>query len=176
MQCFLGGDREWMERMEQVSIWASGRHTSSHSPLSGTPVPSGTEGQIGKLFQTQSQFAAVPGAVWCYQVPGLMLISIFICPGLARKGNWHVIPSWGDWEGEGRGTVSMPKGPRGLPAMGFACLREWFPWRLHAWVWLCLSTREFWSLRKRMGVGGWRDGWGLKTSPLGLNVSQESFR
>lgn len=78
----------------------------------------------------------------------------FICPGLARKGNWHVIPSWGDWEGEGRGTVSMPKGPRGLPAMGFACLREWFHWRLHAWVWLCLPTSEFWSLRKQMGVGG----------------------
>ena len=52
-----------MGRMEQVWIWVSGRHTSTHSPLSGTPVTSGTEGQIGKLFQTQSQFAAVPGTV-----------------------------------------------------------------------------------------------------------------
>ena len=105
----------------------------------------------------QSQFSAVLGTVWCDHIPGLMLISI-ICLGLARKGNWHAIPNWGTWGGEGRGGVLMPKGPWGLPAMGFACLWEWFHWGLHAWVWLCLSTVEFWSLRKQRGgggVGGW---------------------
>lgn len=42
--------------MGQTWVWAPVRHTSSHSPLSGTLVTSGTEGKIRKLFQTASVF------------------------------------------------------------------------------------------------------------------------
>lgn len=36
--------------------------------------------------------------------------------------NRQAVLTWGDWEGEMRGAMLMPKGPQGLSAMEFACL------------------------------------------------------
>lgn len=56
---------------------------------------------------------------------------MLICLGLARKGNWHAIPNWGDWEGRERWSVDAKSvrvyQPWGLLAYGSGFIGDYMP-------------------------------------------------
>lgn len=102
-------------------IWTSGQHTASSSLLL---TLLGTEGQIAKSLQTHSQFIAVLLCAW------LMLTLGFCAVGLSRKEIGMQFQTRVTGIGRGSRVVLMPKGPRGLPAMGFASLGVGVSWAI----------------------------------------------
>lgn len=104
----------------QAVDWATGAYIFSPSLLSDAPVTRDTEDQTGTPLQTVS--------VGCSAEKVTMLLCIWLTPAsgsqLSRpfeEGKLACSRKPG-WLQRGGGDVSMPKGPRGLPAMGFACL------------------------------------------------------
>lgn len=97
-------------------IRMSRKHIFSHSLL--LPLLSlGTEAEIGTLSTCwTAEKAEMLLCTWP------MLTLAFMLVRLCQNINRQAVLTWGDWEGEMRGAMLMPKGPQGLSAMEFACL------------------------------------------------------
>lgn len=132
------GRRRW--------IWIYGKHAASSSLLL-TLLSLGTEGQIAKSLQTHSQFTAVLLCAW------LMLTLGFRAVRLSRKEIGMQFQTRVTGMGRGGRVVLMPKGPRGLPAMGFASLGVGVSWAISCLGLTVLISEWLVVSEKEMGEG-----------------------
>lgn len=148
------GDRwRWM--------WTSGQHAACSSLLL---TLLGTEGQIAKSLQTHSQFTAVLLCAW------LMMTLGFRAVQLSRKEIGMQFQTRVTGMGRGGRVVLMPKGPRGLPAMGFASLGVGASWAISCLVLTVLISEWLVVCEKEMGRGGGRGEVKVKKFILRLDV------